>query len=122
LDPRLWRTPFDGVRLDPKDGDHAIERAQQAVETLEDLIDAKKSTVSDAALQAFVIRITAMERLLAVVAIGDAQAAHGSARDIQDALRKLSDGDARAARGQAHQAIADYKDAWQEAQDALKKW
>jgi hypothetical protein len=75
----------------------------------------------DAVLQEFVTRITAMDRLLAAVAIADAQAAGGDAGKIQEALKKLQQGDAQAAEGKRHEGIDQYKDAWKQAQEALKK-
>src|SRR5207247_1434132 len=74
LDPELWRNPPDGVRLNPKDGEKAIELESQSVQKLDELIKSKKSAIADGILQGFVTRIAAMDRLLAVVALGDAQA------------------------------------------------
>jgi len=80
LDARLWRNPADGVRLDSRKGERAIELEKNAVEKLEEIIRSRSNTIPDAMLQGFATRIAAADRLLATVAIADAQAAGGDAR------------------------------------------
>ena len=121
LDPRLWRNPADGVRLNSRHGEKAIELEKKAVEELEELIRSRSNSIPDATLQGFATRIAAADRLLATVAIADAQAAGGDARKLNHALLKVQQGDAKAAAGRWHDGIDRYQDAWHLAQDAMTR-
>jgi hypothetical protein len=120
LDPKLWATPPDGVRLDPKDGEKVIELEKQAAEKLLQLIRSKKSALSDAVLQDWVDRMRMTSRLLATVAISDAVEADGDNKKIEEANKKLDEGDKKALENKGD-AIEHYKTAWKQAQEALEK-
>jgi len=125
LNPALWRVPADGVRLNLANGEYngekAIELEKQSVQELEELIHDKKSALSDAQLQGWCDRIAAMDRLLAVTQIQDAQAAGADATKIAEALKELAKGDDENLKDKRHEGIDHYKNAWKQAVEALKK-
>ena len=119
LDPKLWSS---ANTLDPKEGHKAFDKSKDAVQALNDLLKNKKSQIDDATLHAWIDWILFVDRRLATDAIDVAQATPGAdAKKIDDANKKVGEGDTRAGAGQYPQAIDSYREAWQKATDALKK-
>ena len=119
LDPKLWSS--DNT-LDPKDGNKAFDKSKEAVQQLTELLKDHKSQIADETLQAWIDWIVFVDRRLASDAIDLAQATPGAdAKKIDDATRKLGDGDTRAAAGKYPEAIDSYREAWQKATEAIKK-
>jgi hypothetical protein len=116
LDPALW---VDETHVNCNTGGMVFQREKQTVQKFEEVINAKKSTISKVVLRNFVDRIVRSDRLLAVVAINEAVAAGGDPRQIALAQKELARGDAYAAAGRMSDAIEGYRIAWLKAQQSL---
>ena len=117
VEASLW---LDQSHPDPKRGEKTFDESKIAVITLADLIKTKKSTIPDAILQAFIDRIVEAERLLAVIAIGEASGI-GDPQKIGLANGELAKGDGELSNGRFDNAIEYYKNAWKHALQALNK-
>ena len=105
----------DQTHLSCKRGDDAINEERQAVNDLVKLLASKSNPIAPAILQDWINRITACDRLLAVVAINDAVAAKTSASIIAKARAELAAGDADIAStkgGKYNSGINHYANAW----------
>jgi hypothetical protein len=80
----------------------------------------QKVTGVNAVVANAIIELVRIDRTLARVAINDAIAAGGDARDITRAQQALADGDAQAARPDPDKAIQEYKKAWESAMKAVR--
>ncbi len=110
LDPHLWMD--DGIHLRSHGGERVFNEMKDAVEKLHELMGEKKSHISDAVLLNFITQIAAIDRELAVIAIGDAVAAHLNPRMIAKANDELAHGDMNATLGRYENAIEHYRNAW----------
>ena len=105
----------DQTHLSCKRGDDAIDEERQTVNDLVKLLASKTNPIAPAILQDWINRITACDRLLAVVAINDAVAAKTSASIIAKARAELAAGDADIAStkgGKYNSGINHYGNAW----------
>jgi hypothetical protein len=105
----------DQTHLSCKRGDDAINEERQAVNDLVKLLASKTNPIAPAILQDWINRITACDRLLAVVAINDAVAAKTSASIIAKARAELAAGDSDIAStkgGKYNSGINHYANAW----------
>jgi M6 family metalloprotease-like protein len=119
LDPKSWTS--DNT-LDPKDGKKVFDKDKEAVNQLEQLLKDKKSQIADETLQGWIDWIVFVDRRLASDAIDTAQTTPGAdVKKIDDATKKLGEGDTRAADGKYHEAIDSYRESWQKATEAIKK-
>jgi hypothetical protein len=110
LEPDLW---VDQTHLELKRGERAFHEEK---ETVKDLLDALKhsTTLPGVAIQNLIERIVRADRLLAEVAIVEANAA-GDSNRIMEAQREFAKGDAEAADGNPDKAIERYARAWHHA-------
>jgi predicted extracellular nuclease len=106
----LWNA---GSRL-TRQGNRVFDLERQAVQELQ------KVTGVNAVVANAIIELVRIDRTLARVAINDAIAAGGDARDITRAQQALADGDAQAARPDPDKAIQEYKKAWESAMKAVR--
>jgi uncharacterized delta-60 repeat protein len=109
LAPELW---MDQTHLERKHGDRAIQEEKETVRKLCELAKDKKGTVPTDLLVGFIDRITAADRLLAVVLIADATAAGAARKKIEHANRELARGDSDVSNPKCGDGIEDYKNAW----------
>ena len=116
-DPSNW---VDGNHLVVKRGESVFDDEKDAVETLDELIDNKRSKIGDSALQSLIDRLVQADALLASTAIDDAVAAGGNAKKVARARAEFAEGAAALAKGRPGQAIDRYEHAWEQAVDALK--
>jgi len=72
-------------RLCPRHGAEVFDEEEDAVEELLELIGDRQSTIPEAVLRGFIDRIVQADRVLALVAISDALARHGSSGKIAKA-------------------------------------
>jgi hypothetical protein len=100
----------DSRHLKAKDGEKVFDEEKATVVRLRDLINDKKSSIPDATVQGLIDRVVEADRLLAVVAIGDA------AGDTARANEELSKGDRERDKGKYDHAIDHYRNAWKHAQ------
>jgi hypothetical protein len=112
LAPELW---LDQTHLERKHGDRAIQEEKETVRKLCELAKDKKCTAPTDLLVGFIDRITAADRLLAVVAIADATAAGAARKKIEHANRELARGDSDVSNPKCGDGIEDYKNAWKHA-------
>ena len=109
LEPELW---VDQTHLTRKHGDRDFTEEKAAVHKLCELWRDKQSTVSENLVAGFIDRITAADRLLAVVAIQDAAAAGAARKKLDEARKALAKGDSDVANPKCGDGIEDYKRAW----------
>jgi hypothetical protein len=110
---------IDQTHLQAKEGERVFDEDKDAVNELLKLIKDKKTALSDSLLYAFVDRIARADRLLALVAIGDASG-KGDAGTVEQANAELSKGDSQLGQGKYGDAIERYKHAWGKAEEALQ--
>jgi predicted extracellular nuclease len=110
LRANLWN---GGSRL-TRQGNRVFDLERQAVQELQ------KVTGVNAVVAGAISELVRIDRALAQVAIADAIAAGGDARDIAKAQQSLADGDAQAARPDPDKAIQEYKKAWESAIKAIR--
>jgi hypothetical protein len=96
-----------------------FEKHQDAVDTLMDL--QRHGSLSDSALQGIIDTVVHADRVLAEVAVADANAAGGDRHAIADAQQQLARAARDVARGRFDSAIGHYEKAWEDALDALKQ-
>jgi hypothetical protein len=116
LKPELW---LDQTHLAPKHGDKAFTQEKQAVRKLSELCKDKKRTVPADLLVDWINRITAADRLLAVVALQDATVAGVARKKLEPAVRELARGDADVASPKCGDGIENYRNAWKLATNAM---
>jgi hypothetical protein len=112
---------IDETHVQPKKGERVFREEMEAVHELVERIRDKDSGIPGAVWQGFVDRIVKSDRLLAEVAISDAVAMGGRAKEIAKAKRELMRGDKRVAARRFESAIESYLEAWEEAQEAVGK-
>ena len=117
LAPELW---LDGDHLQSKKGETVFQQAKDTVEKLRELVQDKKSTITDVTLNGFIDRLVSIDRALATIAINDAISGGGNAPKLAQAHSELAKGDADAAAGKSVNAIEHYRAAWANAIKALK--
>ena len=117
LDAGLW---VDGNHLRARHGGEVFESEKEAIQKLEQLLRDRKSEVADATLKSWIERLVAADRTLARIAIDDARAAGGNARDLAEAEKEMLKAAAALAKGQQHDAIEHYRNAWKKAQEAMR--
>jgi hypothetical protein len=117
LEPKLW---IDQTHLNPKHGKEVFAQEKETVEELVEILKDKKSSLPKGAIRGFINRIGTGDRLLAVVAIAEAVAAHGKPKQIAEARQELGKGDREWAKGDYAEAIEHYQEAWEEAVKAMK--
>jgi hypothetical protein len=115
--PRLW---LDQTHIQGKEGEEVFDEDKQAVNELFQFVGDEKSAISDSVIFAFIDRIARADRLLALVAIGDASG-KGDARTVEQANAELSKGDSQLGQGKYGDAIERYKHAWEKAEEALQE-
>jgi hypothetical protein len=118
LDPTLWAGE---IRLDSKHGDKVFSEQKDAVNKLVELLKDKKSTIPDAQLQDWINRIVKTDELLAKSAIVDATVAGGKADQLKNANDEFAKALQLALDGKYADAIDHYGNAWQHAQEVVKK-
>ena len=92
---------------------HLFNRYKDAVQKLMEMIrDTSTPSVPDATIQNWINVLVAIDRDLAQTAITEANAAGFNQNKIDKALADLAQGDADAARGSFDKAIEDYRKAW----------
>jgi hypothetical protein len=119
LAPTLW---IDGNRLSPTEGHRVFDAQKQAAQRLGQVYNDKKTPaqVVDPALKG-INRLVTTAIGLATTAIGDAMTAGGDAKKLADATKKVGKAAAADQAGNVDAAIEHAKQAWQKAQEALKK-
>jgi predicted extracellular nuclease len=117
LDPALW---VDDNHVDPQHGQKVFEEEKNAVNKLNAIIKNRRGPIPDATVQGFINFLTGADRMLAQVAIDDAIAMGGNARDIAWALATLAKADGFLAAGQTEAAIEQYRNAWNHALKAIQ--
>jgi HYR domain-containing protein len=112
VDPQLWG---DDSHPDEEVGGRVFGEEEDAVSELRDLIRDPHSTVPDAVLLALINRMVGADRLIAQVAIADAEARGGNPARIARARDELAKGNLALSRGRFEDAIDHYRDAWKQA-------
>ena len=97
-----------------------VDDHSAAADKLEDLLRQRRPPVPVATLPSLVAQLVAVDRLLAVVAISDATAAHGDARKLAQANSELAKDDATSLQ-KPGDAIDHYGNAWQLVQQARRR-
>ncbi len=113
----LWS---DETHLYPIKGLRVFAQEKEAVNHLKSLMAVRKNLVSDATLQAFIDRLVAIDRGLALTQITDALAQSGKPSEVAKAQSELAKGDTAASHGKSSQAIDYYRSAWEHAVKSLK--
>jgi hypothetical protein len=112
LAPELW---VDDLHLDRKKGDKVFDEEKKAAHALGEIQADKKSTIPPAVLQGYIDCMLRADRLLAVTAVDEAEAAGANPKKIAQDREEIARGDAEAADGQAEVAISHYRNAWKHA-------
>jgi hypothetical protein len=112
LDPELW---LDQTHVQRKRGDKAFDEEKKAVHELEELKKDRNSSIPDAVAQGFIDRIVKSDRLLAEIAIDEAEVAGLSPKKIEEDRKELAKGDEDATAGKYDEAIGHYRNAWKHA-------
>jgi hypothetical protein len=110
LDPSLW---VDTFHLRSDDGTQVFDDTRHAVGKL-------TAWLSDSTVQRIVDQILGADRELAQSAVDDAGAAGGRARPLADASHDLVEADAHVVGTAYTGAIKRYRDAWQDAAEAMR--
>lgn len=116
LMPSAWT---NADHLPAKDGKDVFKGAKSAIDELDHVLGDKARQVPAAPLRAIIDQLTEACRLIASTAIGDAVAADGSVKKLDDAREALAKGDDKRDAGKSKEAVDRYRDAWQKASDAL---
>jgi len=112
VDPQLWR---DDSHPDEEDGGRVFGEERDAVGELRDLIRDPHGTVPDAVVLALINRMVGADRLIAQVAIADAEARGGNPARIARARDEVAQGNRELSKGRFEDAIEHYRDAWKQA-------
>ena len=108
----------DQTHLSCKRGDNAIQEEREVVNNLVKLLRSKTNPIAPALLNSWIARITACDRLLAVVAISDAITAKADLKKIAKAQAEVTAGDADIAGTKSdkyNSGINHYNNAWNQA-------
>jgi len=118
LAANLWQADGNHLTLI---GDDVFNRLRDAVQELTKIKNHSTGSgqAPPPAVGAAITSLTTISRSLAQTALDEAIAGSGDAGKIAKAQSKLSKGNAEAARGKAANAIAQYEDAWEYAQQSL---
>jgi hypothetical protein len=117
LEPSLW---VDGNALEPVHGETVFNEEKAAVMFMSDLIKTNAGALAGV-LQGFVNRLIAADHALADIAIHQAISTGGAANLITQAQNELAQGDSNTNSGEYTLAIEHFRNAWQLAQQAMKK-
>jgi hypothetical protein len=112
LAPELW---VDDLHLDRKKGDKVFDEEKKAAHALGEIQADKKSTIPPAVLQGYIDCMLRADRLLAVTAVDEAEAAGANPKKIAQDREEIARGDAAAANEQYEVAISHYRNAWKHA-------
>ena len=114
LQPDFW---VDGNHLDSKRGGRVFNQEKDAVIALLALLN-RQHTVADAEIQGFIGRIAQADRLLASVAIADAQGdPNTDPKQVAKGLDELAKGDQDLADGKQSSGIEHYRKGWKRVQN-----
>lgn len=114
LDPSLW---VDGNHLESRHGDQVFKRDKDATKKLQELLD--HGSIPAATLQAMIDALVQADQILAGTAVDDAVALQGDPHKIAQAQRELAKAATALGAGRLADAIEQYRNAWQKAQDAI---
>lgn len=104
---------IDDDHLRAKDGSQVFGREKEAVEKLLHLVeDNDRSDIPIGTLEDLIDQLVRADRLLAALAIHEAQQAGAPAAAINQAEHELAEGDEELAEGDFEHAISEYGDAW----------
>ena len=117
LNPSLW---INDNTLVAKRGKKVFTEEKNVVVKLSILIKQNNSGISGS-LKQLVRRLVAADRALADIALHQAINAGGDTNQIAIATKELTRGNSNANAGQYNVAIEHYRNAWQHAQQAMKK-
>ncbi len=110
--PSLW---LDDSHPQEKDGGKVFGEEKDAVSMLRSLIRDKDGTIPDAVLRGLIDRLVGADRVIAQVAIADAEARGGNPSRVAKARDELAKGSQDLADGRFEAAIEHYRDAWKHA-------
>ena len=113
----LW---IDQTHVEANLGGMVFQREKQAVQKLDELLKSKQSKLPKATLRDFIDRLVGADRLLAVVALDEAETAGANPKQLALASRQLARGDELVAGGRFSDAIEAYRIAWMEALRSLR--
>jgi uncharacterized repeat protein (TIGR01451 family) len=117
LDAGLWMSENTLVT---KNGKNVFLREKDAIVKLSNLIKKNNGSIAGT-LQGFINRLVAADHALAAIAIHQAMSATGNPNQILIAQNELARGDQSANNTQYVTAIGHFRNAWQHAQQAMKK-
>lgn len=117
LYPFLWE---DDNHLSPRHGYKVFEEEKNAVNTLTWILRDRRTSLPKETIQEYIDILVKVDRRLAEIAIEDAIAQSGRARDIARAQDALERGDRLATYGRLEAAIEQYRNAWNHAIRAVK--
>src|SRR5438132_658196 len=112
IDSSLWT---DGNHLQRKKGEKVFEEDKKAIHDLMGLLNGKKMPMPLAALQDIIDSILHADRLLATIAVDEAESAGVNPKKIAEDRKELASGDDDADKGQPEEAIDHYRNAWKHA-------
>jgi hypothetical protein len=112
LAPDLW---MDQARLNRQHGDQDFNDEKAAVQPLNLLLKDPQHAVSPNMVEALIGRIVRCDRLLACVALNDAQAAGVDPKQLEQGWSCLARGDGKVADGEYEAGIDSYRQAWHHA-------
>ena len=102
----------DELRPSRSEGQQIFQASKDAVVLLLTLLPTNQSGIPAATIRAIIDQIVTACRLVAVIAINDAQLANRDAKLIQKAREDLARGDSEAAANRPANAILEYRAAW----------
>jgi hypothetical protein len=109
LNPLWW---VDDSHLDRDKGDKVFHEEKEAAHKLRELTQDNKSNIPDEVLLDLINRIVQADRLLAVLAIDEAEAAGLNPKKVAEDRAQVAKGDQDAADGKPEEAIEHYRHAW----------
>jgi hypothetical protein len=107
----------DETHVTQNGGDQVFRADKEAIQKLRALGQGKQSPLADATLAGFIQRLARADRLLAVVALGEAGTGGANPQKFDEAWRKVIQGDQAIAQGQYVGGIEHYAIAWKHALD-----
>jgi uncharacterized repeat protein (TIGR01451 family) len=117
LDESLW---LSENTLVTKNGKNVFQSEKDAIVKLSHLIKRNNSGIAGT-VQGFINRLVAADRALADIAIYQVMSAHGNIKQIANAQNEFTRGNQSADNSQYVMAVIRFQNAWQHAQQAMKK-
>lgn len=117
LDADLW---LSENTLVAKKGEQVFQWEKDAIVKLSSLLKKNKGGITGT-LQEFINRLVAADRALADIAIHQALSAIGNSKEIGIAQKEFAQGNQSVNNGQYDMAIIHFRNAWQHAQQPMKK-